>query len=88
VESIDVGVAVSSLIIPRGNEFIAVYEKQLFGGTTTIQGDALVPSETGWDRKLYRFESEGPASTHFKAIPYCVWGNRDATEMAVWLREN
>ena len=87
VESIDVGVPVSSLILPRGGEFLAIYEKQLFGGTTTIQGEALTASEAGWDERLYRFESDALTSTHFKAIPYCVWGNRGATEMAVWLRE-
>ena len=87
VESIDVGVHISSLILPRGNEFLAVYEKQLFGGTTTIQGEALVSSEAGWEQKLYRSESEALAPAHFKAIPYCVWGKRGATEMAVWLRE-
>jgi DUF1680 family protein len=87
VESIDVGVPVASLILPRGNDFLAVYEKQLFGGTTSIQGEALMASEAGWEQKLYRPGSDGMTPTHFKAIPYCVWGNRDATEMAVWLRE-
>ncbi len=85
VESIDVGVPVSSLILPRGHEFLAVYEKQLFGGTTTIQGEALVASEAGWEQKLYRPDGEILSTTHFKAIPYCLWGNRGATEMAVWL---
>ena len=87
VESIDVGVPLSSLILPRGNEFLAIYEKQMFGGTTTIQGEALVASEAGWDGKLYRFGSDTLVPTHFKAIPYSLWGNRDASEMAVWLRE-
>ena len=86
-ESIDVGVPISSLILPRGNEFLAVYEKQLFGGTTSIQGEALTTSDAGWDQKLYRFSSDTLAPVHFKAVPYCVWGNRGATEMAVWLRE-
>ena len=87
VESIDVGVPLSSLILPRGNEFLAIYEKQLFGGTTTIQGEAVVASEAGWDQKLYRFGSDALVPTHFKAIPYAIWGNREASEMAVWLRE-
>jgi DUF1680 family protein len=87
VESIDVGVPISTLLLPRTSEFLAVYEKQLFGGTTSIQGEALVVSEAGWEQKLYRFGSETTAPTHFKAIPYAIWGNRGATEMAVWLRE-
>jgi len=87
VESIDVGVPVSNLILPRGNEFLAVYEKQLFGGTTTIQGEALIASEAGWEDNLYRFGSDAVVPAHFKAVPYCIWGNREATEMAVWLRE-
>ncbi len=87
VESIDVGVPVASLILPPGNELLAVYEKQLFGGTTSLQGEARISSEAGWEDKLYRFGPDFLAPTHFKAIPYCVWGNRDATEMAVWLRE-
>ncbi len=87
VESIDVGVPVASLILPPGTELLAVYEKQLFGGTTSLQGEARISSEAGWEQKLYRFGPDSLSPTRFKAIPYCVWGNRDATEMAVWLRE-
>jgi hypothetical protein len=88
VESIDVGVPVSSLVLPRNSEFLAIYEKQMFGGTTTIQGEARVAADAGWEEKLYRFGADSLAPAHFKAIPYCIWGNRNATEMAVWLRES
>jgi len=87
VESIDVGVPVSSLLLPQDNEFLAIYEKQLFGGTTTIQGEAFMAIDAGWEQKLYGPGSGATAPTHFKAIPYGIWGNRNATEMAVWIRE-
>lgn len=87
VESIDVGVPVSSLVLPRSQEFLAVYEKQMFGGTTTIRGEAAHVTESQWEKQLYGFGQPSMDLVPFKAVPYCVWGNRDATEMAVWLRE-
>jgi uncharacterized protein len=87
VESIDVGIPVSSLVIPKGQEFLAVYEKQMFAGTTTIRGEAAHVADSQWGRQLYGFGNPSMQSTPFKAVPYAVWGNRDATEMAVWLRE-
>ncbi|MCI0744563.1 MAG: glycoside hydrolase family 127 protein [Verrucomicrobia subdivision 3 bacterium] len=88
VESIDVGVPVSSLVLPRQSEFLAVYEKQLFGGTTTIRGEAAHATDGDWERELYRADAHALAPVPFKAVPYPVWGNRSATEMAVWLRES
>ena len=87
VESIDVGVPVSSVVLPRSQEFLAVYEKQMFGGTTTIRGEAAHVADSQWERQLYGFGSPSMEPIPFKAVPYAVWGNRDATEMAVWLRE-
>jgi DUF1680 family protein len=87
VESIDVGVPVSSLVLPRSAEFLAIYEKQMFGGTTTIRGEAAHVMDSQWEKQLYGFGNPTMDPIPFKAVPYCVWGNRDATEMAVWLRE-
>jgi len=87
VESIDVGVPVSSVVLPRNQEFLAIYEKQMFGGTTTIRGEAAHVADSQWERQLYGFGNPSMESIPFKAVPYAVWGNRDATEMAVWLRE-
>ena len=87
VESIDVGVPVSSVVLPRNQEFLAIYEKQMFGGTTTIRGEAAHVADSQWERQLYGFGNPSMESIPFKAVPYAVWGNRDAAEMAVWLRE-
>ncbi|MCJ7842375.1 hypothetical protein MUB24_16015 [Lederbergia sp. NSJ-179] len=46
----------------------------------TIQGDALSYDESGWEDS----ESERPK---MKAIPYCVWDNREPGEMRVSVNE-
>ena len=56
------------------------------GGVVVIEGQGLAPTQGGWKGKLYR-----PAAAlslrpaRFRAIPYCLWDNREAGAMTVWL---
>ena len=59
----------------------------LLGGVNVLRGQGMVISDAGWDETLYR---SGPAPEQtpidILAVPYCVWDNRQAGEMRVWLR--
>ncbi len=72
--------------LPSGNELTTRFEKEILGGITLIEGDALAASTEGWEHKLY---GDAPKMTpcKIKAIPYCTWANRGAGAMKVWLRE-
>lgn len=72
--------------LPSENELTTRFEKEILGGITLIEGDALAASTQGWEHKLY---GDAPKMTpcKIKAIPYCTWANRGAGAMKVWLRE-
>ncbi|MEZ4737530.1 MAG: hypothetical protein R3E79_61425 [Caldilineaceae bacterium] len=63
------------------------FDETLLGGVATIQGDAYRPTVQGWHGTLYApRERETYEKVPFQAIPYCLWANRTAGEMRVWLR--
>jgi DUF1680 family protein len=74
------------IAMPEDGELTARYAKDVLGGVTLIEGDALAASTEGWERKLY---GDSPKMTpcKIKAVPYCTWANRGAGAMKVWLRE-
>ncbi|MBN1513250.1 MAG: glycoside hydrolase family 127 protein [Phycisphaerae bacterium] len=88
VEAQDAKGAVDRLVLPRDAALNAVHRKDLLGGVTVIEGrgrEAAAPA--AWGSDLYRPVKEG-RTVEFTAIPYCVWDNRKAGPMAVWLPES
>ena len=69
-------------------EFVTEVRTDLLGGVTLLRGVGRVINEDGWDRQtLYRYGRPSSAeSIAITAIPYCVWDQRGAGEMRVWLR--
>jgi DUF1680 family protein len=63
------------------------YKPDLLGGVNVIRGQGMVLAADGWGDALYR-SGAAPEQTPIDivAIPYCVWDNREAGEMRVWLR--
>ena len=63
------------------------YRPDLLGGVNVIRGQGMALAADGWGETLYR---SGPAPEQtpgeITAVPYCVWDNREAGEMRVWLR--
>jgi DUF1680 family protein len=86
LEQCDNSPFVRSIALPDKAKLAARFDKKLFGGTTVIEGEAMAPATAGWKGKLYQ-----PASAtqlkpvKFKAIPYCLWDNREAGPMTVWM---
>jgi DUF1680 family protein len=70
VEGADNAGRVFSLVLPDGAQARAQHRRDLLGGVTAIEGDAV-------ENQLVR---------KFTAIPYYAWGSRGDGEMAVWLR--
>ena len=73
--------------IPVNGEVKAKTVQGLFGDTTVLDGDAFLTSETSWTGKLFA-STEPTKAVKFRAIPYCFWDNRAASEMRVWVSPN
>jgi len=79
---------VDRLVLPRDAALNAVHRKDLLGGVTVIEGKGREAAAlAAWDSDLYHPAAEG-RSVDFTAIPYCVWDNRQAGPMTVWLPES
>jgi DUF1680 family protein len=62
------------------------FDKELLGGTTVLEGKALVYARGAWENMLYRTMSRPePTEIDLRLIPYYAWGNRGDSEMAVWM---
>jgi DUF1680 family protein len=83
------GVALDRIAID-GKRFVqdasAVFQADLLGGTVVIRGKGTLIEERGWEDALYRSEPPLTRGVEVTAVPYCVWDNREAGEMRVWLR--
>jgi hypothetical protein len=76
---LDHGGYVCDLWLPAGAELEAADRPDLLGGVVVVTGRA---------RAQRRRDAEGPVTTEpvtLTAVPYCVWDNREAGEMAVWI---
>ena len=81
-------VPLARLSLPRGAPLEARHEPDLLGGVTVIEGEALARAGRGLGERLYSAAAEpAPELCRLRAIPYCVWDNRAAGQMLVWLRE-
>ena len=82
------------IAVPAGAAFAGELRPDNRGGVTVLRGEALVPTPSRSDSHLYADASRARAATGdhrtvpFTAVPYYAWANRDAGQMAVWLREN
>jgi DUF1680 family protein len=64
----------SSIYIPEDVAWSAEHRPEFLGGVTVLNGS------------LRQLDSVGnEASVDATFIPYCVWGNREPTEMRIWL---
>ena len=100
LEGVDNGGALDELALPRSATLETRFEPDLLGGVVTIRGDALriipepfkglVTSADGSSELphgLYGTEPPVYSHTHFKAVPYFAWDNRQEGDMVVWVRE-
>lgn len=51
-----------------------------------LEGRADLLNDAAWEYRLYRpISTAAPTSVHIQLIPYFAWGNRDHTNMTVWM---
>ncbi len=84
-ETVDNPAGISNMVIPVHQEFKLKQAAGLPAGTVAITGKAVTeeapePEALYYSGELIRREIE------FTAIPYALWQNRGAANMAVWIR--
>ena len=77
VEGVDNGGKALDIALPDTAALTAEFKPGLLGGIVMISGKAL---------RIGPGEGSQPVEMVFHAIPYYIWANRGADEMAVWLR--
>jgi len=86
LEAADNGAQLDDLMLPPGAKLTAKFDAELFGGTAVIRGRARRIDRSGWKNALYRPARFRTKAARLEAVPYCVWNNRGAGEMRVWIR--
>ena len=86
LEQVDHAADVHAILLPDSAELTARLRPKLLGGAVVIEGRGLAADGRGWAGRLYR-PSRKPATRPVKitAVPYCLWDNRAAGAMTVWL---
>lgn len=87
LEEIDNGSNLSAISMSLDAKLTAEYDGNLLDGAVTIKGNAYRTDDSEWDGQLYRTARENEKPVKFKAVPYCMWGNRTPGEMLVWFRQ-
>lgn len=78
--------SIDDILIPQNIDLVARFDRNLLSGIVVLEGKALSRQATNWDGQLYRELQPAnlkPVSVRF--IPYFAWGNRNSSEMSVWL---
>ena len=87
LEGVDNKFDLDQMGIPMNGEVSAKSVKGLFGDTTVIEGDAFLTTDQSWTGKLFA-STVAAKPVKFRAVPYCFWDNRGASEMRVWVSPN
>jgi len=65
----------------------AFYDSNLLTGAMVIEVDGYhQKAGSEWTNELYKPYQDRKQAVRLKAIPYCMWGNRNPGEMLVWIR--
>jgi len=75
------------LALPHDVAVEPVENPSLLGGVVTLKMSARTPDQVVWAGSLYQAMPPYPA-VEATAIPYCVWANRSAGRMALWIPED
>lgn len=87
LEGVDNPTPLHGIVLPREAELAAHHEPNLLGGVTVITGEGLIADDADWEGALYRARPTQYRPCTIRAVPYCVWDNREPGPMLVWMRE-
>jgi DUF1680 family protein len=76
VEGVDHGGTIRDLRLPTESEPAVEYHPELLGGVTVLRGRGVRVDEAAGTSQ----------PVPLVAVPYAVWGNRNAGEMDVWIQ--
>lgn len=88
LEAVDNGGKVRNLALPRDAKLQLAdpIDIDTTHDIVTITAHGLAGHPEPWEDHLYRPAAE-PREVPVTAVPYCLWDNRDAGEMVVWIPE-
>jgi len=84
LEQCDHAEPLATLWLPPETQLKPARAPGLLGGVVTLSGEARAVSPQKWERTLYQASAPSRRAA-LTAIPYCVWDNRQAGPMKVWL---
>lgn len=79
------GAPIDQVLIPAGIRLKAVPYELAGSRVMALEGKARVSESASWENTLYRTVSPATTTTRIRLIPYYAWGNREKTEMTVWM---
>ena len=94
LESVDLpeGVRVADVRLPKDIELKDRFDKDLLGGITVLEGQAVYRTDAEWSEQPYDAEllyreitNVDARSLELRLVPYHVWLNRGISQMSVWL---
>jgi uncharacterized protein len=78
-------VDILDVTLPVRHQLQPKFRKNLLGGVTTLQGDALVYDSENWDGLYREVTPQAPRRVPVTLIPYYAWCNRGKCEMTVFM---
>lgn len=86
IEEADNGRNISDITLAADSELKGIYEEDFLSGAVTIQTTGYRRKDDDVSREaLYSPYTGKKEKINIKAVPYCLWGNRGAGEMEVWI---
>jgi len=85
LEEADNGPDLNAFALAPSTKLGVRHDSKLLGGVTVLEGTATRLKDSG---QLYSTKRPETLPVSIRAIPYCVWENREPGEMLVWVRES
>lgn len=79
------GSSIDDILIPSNIQLKVVPYELAGSKVMALEGRARVSEGGSWKNALYRRVTPASATTRIRLIPYYAWGNREKTEMTVWM---
>jgi hypothetical protein len=76
---------IDQVLIPANIRLKPITETIAGSKMVVLEGKARTAPAASWTNTLYREVQPATGSTTIRLIPYYAWGNREKTEMTVWM---